>query len=126
MTAEPLSRDEQLVPGHPGWVWWRARDGHPCARRPGMPVLQAPYWTVLLVKIGEADGEGAMRDQIAELERRFPDGGWVFGTVWQSANSRPDARNLTARRLSDGTLLTAPDVPSLAQAIRREEAGMTG
>ena len=57
--------------------------------------------------------------QIAELEHLFPDSGWVFGKVWQSANSRPDALSLTARR--GGVLLAAPDVPSLAEKIRHEE-----
>lgn len=58
-------------------------------------------------------------EQIAELEHLFPGAGWVFGTVWQSANSRPDAKNLTARK--GGVLLAAPDVPSLAEKIRHEE-----
>lgn len=63
-----------------------------------------------------------MDDQITELEHLFPDG-WVFGKVWQTANSGPDAVNLTARRVSDGVLLAAQTVPALAEKIRREETG---
>lgn len=62
-----------------------------------------------------------MEDQIAQLEHLFPDAGWVFGTIWQSANSGPDARSLTARRKSDGVLLADPTVPGLAEKIRHEE-----
>ena len=62
-----------------------------------------------------------MEDQIAELEHLFPGSGWLFGTVWQSANSGPDARSLTARK--DGVLLADPTVPGLAEKIRNEEAG---
>ena len=61
------------------------------------------------------------RDQIAELQYWFPDGDWEFGTMWQSANSRPDARNLSARRKSDGRLLTDPTVPGLREKILREK-----
>ena len=60
-----------------------------------------------------------MSDQIAELEHLFKGHGWLFGKVWQSANSRPDVVSLTARR--GGVLLAAPDVPSLAEKIRHEE-----
>jgi hypothetical protein len=62
-----------------------------------------------------------MDDRIGELERMFPDSGWVFGVVWRSANSGPDARNLTARR--GGVLLVAPTVPGLAEKVRRAEEG---
>ena len=61
-----------------------------------------------------------MDKQVAELERLFEGSGWVFGTRWQSANSGPDAKNLTARR--GNVLLTAMTVPALAQKIRHEEA----
>jgi hypothetical protein len=60
-----------------------------------------------------------VEDQIAQLEHLFPDSGWVFGTMWQSANSRPDARSLTARR--GDVLLADPTVPGLAEKIRHEE-----
>lgn len=61
-----------------------------------------------------------MDQQIAELEHLFAGRGWRFGSVWQSAASGPDAKNLTAAR--DGVLLAAPDVPTLAEKIRREES----
>lgn len=61
-----------------------------------------------------------MGDEIAQLEHLFKGSGWRFGSVWRSAASGPDYRNLTARK---GTmLLTAADVPSLAALVRHEEA----
>ena len=56
---------------------------------------------------------------IAELQALFP--GWVIGSVWCSAASRPDIRRLTARR---GTvLLSAWNKTELAISIRAEEDG---
>ena len=56
---------------------------------------------------------------LERLRAEFP--GWRFGMVWQTANSGPDARSLTASR--GGVLLSAPDAAALAEKIRREEAG---
>ena len=57
--------------------------------------------------------------EVAELEHLFPGSGWVFGTMWRSVPSGPDRRNLTARR--GGVLLSAADVPALAELVRHEE-----
>ena len=59
--------------------------------------------------------------RIAELERLFEGQGWVFGKSWLTANSGPDWRNLTA--MKGVVVLVAPDVASLAEKIRRAEAG---
>jgi hypothetical protein len=61
---------------------------------------------------------------MTDLERvkaEFP--GWRFGSVWQSAGSGPDRRNLTATRNSDGLLLAAPNEALLREKIRHEESG---
>lgn len=55
-------------------------------------------------------------DDLAELREQFPD--WRFGTVWATAGTRPDVRNLTASR--DGVLLAAPNRFMLAEKIRLE------
>jgi len=57
-------------------------------------------------------------EDVTALAAQFP--GWRIGTIWQSAGSGPDARNLTASR--DGVLLAAADAESLAAKIRHEEA----
>jgi hypothetical protein len=53
-----------------------------------------------------------------EIEAEFPE--WRIGSVWQSAGSGPDRRNLTASR--NGVLLAAPDAALLREKIRHEEA----
>ena len=55
---------------------------------------------------------------VTALAAEFPS--WRIGSVWQTAASRPDARNLTASR--DGVLLAAPTVAGLREKIRHEEA----
>ena len=114
----PSETGLQPVPGHDGWFWWRRRrDGLVYARR-GRTAVRAHNFTALLAKIRKMEGI-SVDQQIAELEHLFPGSGWVFGKVWQSVQSGPDKRNLTAQR--DGVLLAAPDVPSLAEKIRHEE-----
>jgi hypothetical protein len=54
---------------------------------------------------------------VAELQAEFP--GWIFGSVWATANSRPDARRLTAQR--GAILITAWDAGGLRENIRHEE-----
>lgn len=54
----------------------------------------------------------------AQIEAEFP--GWRIGSVWQSAGTGPDARNLTASR--NGVLLTALTAAELREKIRHEEA----
>jgi hypothetical protein len=84
-----------------------------------MPVVRGHNYTVLTARIRK--GRVPMDGQIAELEHLFKDEGWVFGTMWLSANSGPDGRSLTARR--GGVLLAALTVGELAEKIRHEEAG---
>jgi hypothetical protein len=60
------------------------------------------------------------RDDVADLAAEFPH--WEFGTMWQSANSGPDGRNLMAYRAS--VLLTAPTAAGLREKIRLEEEGL--
>jgi hypothetical protein len=57
------------------------------------------------------------RTDLDDLGEQFP--GWLFGTVWASAATGPDARRLTATK--DGILLTAWTAAELARDIRREE-----
>lgn len=120
MTARaPTEANPQQVVAWPGWVWWRDRHGIPHARRGALEVsAPSTRFTGLLEEIRRAEG-ARVRDEIAELEHLFPGSGWVFGSIWRSAASGPDHRNLTARR---GTVfLTAADVPSLAALVRHEE-----
>jgi hypothetical protein len=54
---------------------------------------------------------------VADLAAEFPH--WEFKTVWQSAGSGPDARNLLA--CQDGVLLADATAAGLREKIRREE-----
>ena len=56
-------------------------------------------------------------DDLAMLRQDYP--AWEFGSVWITAASGPDARQLWASR--DGVLLSAWTAAELAREIRRME-----
>lgn len=58
-------------------------------------------------------------DPISALRDEYPS--WQFGRVWATAASGPDKCRLTAYR--DGVLLSAWNVPELAEKLRCEEQG---
>ena len=123
MTA-PTEDTPQPVAAWPAWSWWREPvDGHPRAGY-GLLRVQAHNDMVLMARIRRAEGT-TMDERIAELERLFPDSGWVFGSVCQSVatGSGAAASNLTARK--GIMLLAGATVPELAEKIRHEE-GITG
>ena len=57
-------------------------------------------------------------DPICVLRAEYPS--WRFGRVWATAASGPDRCRLTAYR--DGVLLSAWNVPELAEKLRHEES----
>lgn len=65
---------------------------------------------------GEATGS-----DLADLRKEFAGSGFVFGSVWASAGSGPDARRLYASR--DGVLITSWTAAELRMKIRHELSG---
>jgi hypothetical protein len=61
-----------------------------------------------------------MKDDLGELQEDFP--GWCFGAHWWAAVSGPDRREVWARRIADGALLTAWSAAALRNRIEAEEA----
>lgn len=62
-------------------------------------------------------GESSQPSDVELLRHTFPS--WVFGVVWQAANSGPDNRRLWAIR--GGVILSAPDADSLARQVIAEQ-----
>jgi hypothetical protein len=56
-------------------------------------------------------------DPICVLRAEYPS--WRFGRVWATAASGPDRCRVTAYR--DGVLLSAWNVPELAEKLRHED-----
>ena len=62
-------------------------------------------------------GEG-ISDDLADLHKEFAGSGFMFGSVWASAATGPDARRLYASR--DGVLITSWTAAELRMKIRHE------
>jgi hypothetical protein len=60
----------------------------------------------------------AISSDLADLRKEFAGSGFMFGSVWASAGSGPDARRLFASR--DGVLITSWNAAELRMKIREE------